>query len=68
MTLEELERLAQNFRDRAGDNEAGHIAEDELWEAALRFIANETLDIADVKSAARIALSTLDHDFQRWYA
>jgi len=48
------------------DNDAAHSAEDYLWEEVLEAIANGTA--RDPVAMARLALTTRDLKFTRWYS
>jgi len=50
----------------AGDPEGAHVAEDWLWRMVLLSIAVGKVD--DPAAVCEAALSTLDLDFERWYA
>ncbi len=50
----------------AGDEETAHVREDELHVDVLSAIADGRC--TDVAACARLALTTLDIDFDRWYA
>ena len=65
MTEQEvLERIA-SIRDKQSDDEAAHSREDELREDVLQAIA----DGADnAQALAKLALTTNDIVFCRWYA
>jgi hypothetical protein len=66
MTVEEVEREVTRIRGMAGDDEAAHSAEDDLWENVLRAVASgETDDSAGIAAAA---LKTKTIDFARWCA
>lgn len=58
----EFARRARSVLARAGDPEAAHGAEDQLWADALKAIADGHPKPADV---ARAALKTLEDDFPR---
>lgn len=49
-----------------GDDEAAHIEEDRLMQQVLRAIADG--DVSDPAECARLALTSLDIEFSRWYA
>lgn len=66
MTVAEVEVEVARIREMAGDDEAAHGAEDDLWENVLRAIASgETKDAAGIAAAA---LKTKTIDFARWCA
>ncbi len=59
-----VDRLAA-IRDAAVDDEA-HQLEDQLFSDVLEAIADGTAE--DPREMARLALSSLEIDFHRWYA
>jgi hypothetical protein len=66
MTVEEVEAEVARIRAIAGDDEAAHGAEDDLWENVLRSIASgETTQPAEIAAAA---LKTKTIEFARWCA
>lgn len=68
MTIAEAEAWVERVRVEAADNDAerAHSAEDGLRQAVLEHIA--ALDTGEFGELARIALSTGEIDFERWYA
>lgn len=65
MTKEEALERVENIRGMTYDPETAHIAEDNFRADVLEAIANGSPDAAEL---ARIALSTDDIGFARWYA
>jgi hypothetical protein len=68
MTLEELIELLDKLKAQAGDPEAAHSLEDEIWEKALMHIAFNCTDVAEAAAFAMRALGTRDIPHDRWYA
>ena len=66
ISIEEAKREVERIKDIASDDEAAHGAEDDLWERALRTIADGRAD--DPQHLALVALETKKIDFQRWCA
>ena len=66
MTIDEVEAEVERIRAMAGDDEAAHSAEDDLWEKVLHTIASGYGD--KPSSLALAALKTKDIAFQRWCA
>ncbi len=61
-----VEGQVESVRAGQGDNEYAHHAEDVLYETVLRAIAIG--ECYDPQECARIALTTQEIDFERWYA
>jgi hypothetical protein len=59
-----LGRVAR-IREMAGDSEAAHAAEDDLWQDVLEAIRDGAENPGEL---AAIALRTADMEFPRWYA
>ncbi len=68
MTPEEVETWLDRIREHAeaGDNEAAHAAEDDMSARVLDAIACGAA--ADPAYLARLALSSSEIKFTRWYA
>jgi hypothetical protein len=66
MTLDEVRAEVERIKAIAGDDEAAHAAEDDLWEKVLRTIASGYGD--KPSSLAAAALETKSIDFARWCA
>jgi hypothetical protein len=67
MTIDDVAAAVERIRGMAcDDSEAAHIAEDELWERVLRYIADGKAD--DPQHLALVALETKKIDFHRWCA
>lgn len=66
MTVEEIESEVERIRGMAGDDEAAHGAEDDLWRRVLEYIATGKAD--DPQHLALEALGTTKIEFQRWCA
>jgi len=66
MRVEEVIERVASIRERAGDDEIAHIAEDHLWYDVLCFIAYKKIDMATASTLAREALKTKEIDFSRW--
>jgi hypothetical protein len=49
-----------------GDNEVAHALEDEMREAFIAAVANDTC--AEIRDCAELVLKSSGWDFQRWYA
>ena len=66
MTISTVEAEVQRIAALAADDESAHIAEDELHQSVLAYIAEH----GDAKSSAlaRAALATTDIGFARWCA
>ena len=68
MTIEEAQAAVERIRgiaDVEHDDEGAHCAEEDLWEAVLRQIANRSRDPLSA-DLARIALGTKSIGFCRW--
>jgi hypothetical protein len=68
MTIEELIELLDKLRATAGDPEAAHGLEDEIWEKTLMHIAFNCSDGDEMSLWAHRALETKDVEFSRWRA
>jgi hypothetical protein len=67
MTIEELRELLEGFIKMAGDPEAAHGLEDELWEKTLMQIVQED-DPERMRQLAENALMTTKVAHEKWYA
>lgn len=65
MKVDEVIQRVEAVRMAAGDEEAAHLREDELWADVLVAIANGA---DDAMSLAQAALRTKAMAFQRWCA
>jgi hypothetical protein len=66
MNLLDVSRLLQEIRNCAGDAEIAHSLEDELHEKVLDAIASGKC--GDPAGCAKLALTSKEIDFPRWYA
>ena len=66
LTLDIVLGEVQQIRERSGDDEVAHRREDWLHQEVLKAIADGKC--ADPAACAAAALTTLDIDFERWYA
>jgi hypothetical protein len=66
MTIEHIKESISYIQDRINDDEKAHLAEDELREAFIRYIAEGGKE--QLAEKARLVLSTNEFDFERWYA
>ena len=66
MTPEDVTNAVRRIYDLRGDDEAAHIAEDQLHVEVLKAIANSTCE--HPRECARITLTSEDIKFQRWCA
>lgn len=66
--LERVEQIKHIPSDGLGDDEFQHAAEDALWEAVLRAIAEgDGIEAVELRALAKAALTTTDLTFCRWY-
>ncbi len=65
-TVEDVERELALIRKHSGDDEVAHSMEDDLHQCVLMAIANQTA--VEPVAMARLALTTLEMDFERWCA
>ena len=69
MTIDTIKSRLEEIRRIAGDNERAHSAEDELHQDVLRAIADGDIEPLDsIREAARLALASIDIEFERWSA
>ena len=68
MTLQEIKDRVKAIADISSNSEYAHIDEDELYEAVLFFIAHGGMQREWMIDAAKVALTTKDIKFERWYA
>lgn len=66
VTAEWVREQVEAIRRIAGDNEAAHAEEDDLHREVLSAIAHGTCE--SPVECARLALTTCEIDFERWYA
>ena len=66
MTPEDVQRRVDGIAAMAGDPEGAHSHEDQLHQAVLAAIRDGSC--SEPTKCAEIALSTLNLDFDRWYA
>lgn len=67
MTVEEVRRRVTEILDCSDDNEQAHSYEDQLHADVLASIGLLSTD-PWAKEIARVALETLEIEYQRWYA
>ena len=65
MTPEDVRLEVDRIASIAGDDEIAHIEEDDLHKAVLQSISDKTC--SDPVECARIALTTSEIEFGRWY-
>ena len=65
MTKAEITAAVDYIKAVAGDDEAAHSKEDDLYHDFVAFVATRNDDIGHL---ARIVLKTTDINFSRWYA
>ena len=65
MTRDDVNVRVQIIRAMSRDDEAAHVAQDQLYVDVLRAIA---IDPAGASELAAAALAVEDIDFSRWYA
>ena len=66
MTLQEVHDRVEFIKRVAGDDEAAHVAEDQLHEDFIAWVhASGAVELAEM---ARVVLTTQDVEFSRWYA
>ena len=66
MTPEDIQKVVDCIRAIQGDPESAHLAEDDLYISVLCAIACGLVD--DPAECARVALTTADIQFPRWFA
>ena len=66
MTLAEARERVERIRAMAGDDEMAHSEEDKFRGDVLRYLAD--VAPAELGELARIAISTREIEFARWYA
>jgi hypothetical protein len=66
MTIANVEAEVQRIAAMANDDERAHVAEDELHQSVLAYIAEH--GDAHSQALARAALATMDIGFARWCA
>lgn len=66
MNILDVSRLLEEIRTCAGDDEHAHALEDELHTKVLEAIASGACK--DPQGCARLALTSKDIEFARWYA
>jgi hypothetical protein len=67
MLRTEVEKRIEKIRRDADDPESAHILEKQLWRDILKEVA-ECHCCTKCKKMARLALTTEDISFPRWYA
>lgn len=67
MTVKDVVEEVEYIRSIAGDDEAAHGAEDDLWEKVLKAIATGQYNFT-AHSLAGVALKTKEIRFARWCA
>ena len=65
MTLDEVKERVRSVRNAAGDSEAAHLMEDNLYFEVLQHIANGG---DNAQELAAEAIKAQDIDYVRWYA
>jgi hypothetical protein len=68
MKKPDVEQLIQHLREIAGDAEAAHGLEDGIRDNVLTTIASGELTAGEAAELARLALTTADVKFDRWFA
>lgn len=66
MTLLEIKEAIKIIEAATGDPESAHVMEDDLYENVMRSIVKGTCK--DPVKACKLALTTKNIDFARWYA
>lgn len=66
MTPADVQKMVDDLAVCCGDDEAAHETEDRIHQDVLKAIA--TGKAKNPRECARIALTTRDLDFSRWYA
>jgi hypothetical protein len=66
MTPSEVQKRIDEIKAKRFDDEAAHSMEDDLHRDVLSAIARG--ECADPAECARLALTTFEIDFARWYA
>ena len=66
MNADDVRASVEAIKAVARDDEIAHSNEDSLWADVLEAIADGTAE--DPREMARIALTTVDIDFARWYS
>lgn len=66
LTVEEIQNKVEQIRRVAGDPEAAHGMQDELYRTVLAHIVRG--EVEDPKTAARAALMVEEIEFPRWRA
>ena len=66
MTLEQIQKRVNDINECAGDYEAAHGMEDQLYEDFIRLVSqSKSKKLAEM---AKVVLSTKDSDFPRYCA
>ena len=65
MTLADIQKRLDKIAALAGDPESAHVAEDQLHDALLKFLARRD---DEVGALCRLALQSDAIEFERWYA
>jgi hypothetical protein len=66
MNPDKVKDRIEEIKGMMGDNESAHIHEDLLWRDVLSAIADGTCE--NPQECARLAITTDELDFERWYA
>ena len=66
--LKYVEEAVADIESMAGDDEAAHTKEDQLYYEILKLIAEGALSGEDAVLCAKEALKTVEIDFARWCA
>lgn len=66
--LETIRNEVEAIRRIAGDDEAAHMAEDDLHQQVLMLVADGEISGEEAAECAREAMKTADIVFERWCA
>lgn len=66
--IKEIREKINNLKKIAGDPEAAHIEEDNIWHIVLRHVADGHQTRHGAAELAKMALETDEIKFDRWYA
>ena len=66
MKIQDVKDAVQRIYDIRGDDEVAHVREDDLYRELLQSIADGTCE--DPVECSKLALTTQDIEFSRWYA
>jgi hypothetical protein len=68
MTMDKIRKLASLVEECSNDDEMAHFMERNLWRIVLLAIAENEIPKDEIVNACKIALSTQDIEFDRWFA